>query len=105
MARPPKFSVEMKQRIVLSVLRGELGVSEAARRSGASETSVSKWRDQFVEAGRRGLALTGEPRRSSREAQLQAQVDELTQALGEAHIELRVLRRGGAAAFPTPSWS
>lgn len=31
-------------------------------------------------------------------------VAELTQALGEAHVELRILRRGGAAGFPSGSW-
>lgn len=49
MARPSKFSAENKQQIVLSVLRGEMSLAEAARRHAASETSVSKWRDVFVE--------------------------------------------------------
>jgi transposase-like protein len=51
MARPPMFSVQEKQRIVLSVLRGECTVAEAARRNKCSETSITKWRDQFVQAG------------------------------------------------------
>ncbi|MGI8430545.1 MAG: hypothetical protein ACR2OB_14865 [Solirubrobacteraceae bacterium] len=29
---------------------------------------------------------------------------ELTQALGEAHVELRILKRGGVAGFATRSW-
>jgi transposase len=45
------FSVQEKQRIVLSVLRGEATVAEAARRNKCSETSVAKWRDQFVQGG------------------------------------------------------
>jgi transposase-like protein len=51
MARPPMFSVQEKQRIVLSVLRGEQSVAEAGRRNKCSETSIAKWRDQFVQAG------------------------------------------------------
>jgi transposase len=51
MARPPMFSVQAKQRIVLSVLRGECSVAEAARRNRCSEACVAKWRDQFVQAG------------------------------------------------------
>jgi transposase len=52
MARPSKFTPERKQQqIVLSVLRGELSVAEAGRRFAASETSISKWRDVFVEGG------------------------------------------------------
>ncbi|MGH3341344.1 MAG: transposase, partial [Carbonactinosporaceae bacterium] len=51
MSRPPVFPVEDKIRIVLSVLAGEATVAEAARRNKVSETSVGKWRTQFLEAG------------------------------------------------------
>ncbi len=105
-ARPPKHPVETKLRIVLSVLRGEQSAAEAARRHGVSETSIGKWKDQFLEGGRAGLAAAKERRGpTGREAQLEAQVGELAQALGEAHVELRLARRGGAAGFPMSSWS
>jgi transposase len=42
---------------------------------------------------------------SGRERQLEAQLDELTRALGEAHVELRVLKRGGPLGFPSSNWS
>ena len=56
MSRPPVFPVEDKTRIVLSVLAGEMTVAEAARRNKVSETSVTKWKQQFLESGRAGLA-------------------------------------------------
>jgi hypothetical protein len=40
----------------------------------------------------------------SGEEQLEYDVAELTKALGMAHVELRALRRGGAAGFVTRSW-
>src|SRR5579875_1993537 len=89
MSRPPVFPVEDKVRIVLSVLAGEMTVAEAARRHKVSETSVGKWKQQFLEAGKLGLAAGGSSRPSSREEQLEA----LTTALGEAHVELRVWKR------------
>jgi transposase len=104
MARPPAHSVDFKTRVVLGVLSGELSAAEAARRHGVSETSVAKWKQQFIEAGRAGL---GRERRgpSGRELRLQAQVDELARALGEAHVRLRLAERdGGAAGLPSPSW-
>ncbi len=55
MARPPMFKAQEKQRIVLSVLRGEGSVAEAARRHRCSETSIAKWRES-VRAGRDGGA-------------------------------------------------
>lgn len=44
MSRPPQFPVEVKIRIVLSVLAGEMTVAEAARKNKTSETSVAKWK-------------------------------------------------------------
>jgi hypothetical protein len=48
---PPMLKVQEKQRIVLSVLRGECRVAEVARRNRCAETSVAKRRDQFVQGG------------------------------------------------------
>jgi transposase len=104
MARPSKFSPEKKQQIVLSVLRGEMSLAEAARRHAASETSVAKWRDLFVEGGVAALKSGSRVAPSGREAQLEHELADLTHALGEAHVELRILKRGGVAGFATRSW-
>ncbi len=106
MGRPSKHSVDFKMRVVLGVLRGELSMAEAARRHGVSETSIGKWKEAFIRAGREGLEPRGDGRPRGEEARLAAQVDELTRALGEAHVELRLLRRNrdGAGLPPTPSW-
>ena len=93
MSRPPVFSAEDKVRIVLSVLAGEMTIAEAARRNKVSETSIGKWTQQFLEAGKLGLAAGGSVRPSSREEALAAEVAELTTALGEAHVELRVWKK------------
>lgn len=100
MARPPKHPVDVKLKIVLSVLSGEATQAEAARRHGVSETSIGKWKEQFLLGGRSGLqtgAGAGKP--TGREALLEAEVDDLTRALGEAHVELRAVKRGGAAGM------
>jgi len=99
-ARPPVHSVETKLKIVLSVLSGESSQAEAARRHGISETSIGKWKEQFLEGGRHGLEQGGRAAKpTGREAQLEAEVDDLTRALGEAHVELRALKRGGPAVM------
>jgi len=102
--RPAKHSVDFKLRVVLGVLRGEMTGAEAARRHGVSETSIGKWKDAFIRAGREGLAPKVAGRGSGEEARLVGQLDELTRALGEAHVELRLLRRDGAGLPPTQSW-
>lgn len=92
MGRPSSIPVEKKTRIVLSVLAGEVSIADAARREKVSEQSIGRWKAEFLEAGRSALA-TGRNGPSSREGQLEAQVADLTQAVGEAAIEIRVWKK------------
>lgn len=89
MERPPQIPVEKKTRIVLSVIAGEMSIADAARREKVSEQSIGRWKAEFLEAGKTALAV-GRNGPSSREEQLEAEVVELTQALGEAAVEIRV---------------
>ena len=92
MGRPPVIPPEKKSRIVLSVIAGEVTVAEAARREKVSEQSIGRWKADFLEAGKAALAA-GKSGPSSREEQLVAEVAELTQALGEAAVEIRVWKK------------
>lgn len=92
MTRPPAVPAEEKVRIVLSVLPCEVTVAEAARRAKVSEQSVANWKRQYLEGGRSGI-VAGKSKPSSREQQLEAEVADLTQALGEAHLEARVWKK------------
>ncbi len=100
MVKPSMRSPERKLQVVLSVLRGEVSVAEAARRCGVAEQTVHNWKNAFLEAGRAGLAGP-QRRRSSREAELEVENEELKAALGEAHVQLRVWQKG--AEFLPPS--
>jgi transposase len=95
MGQPPVKSVEDKNRIVLAVLRGEVTIAEVARRENTSQVSISKWRDQFLAGGLEALAQGARHGPSSRELQMAAEVEQLNTALGEAHMELRLWRKGG----------
>jgi transposase len=96
MGHQPTKSVEDKTRIVLAVLRGEVSIAEAARREGTSTVSISKWRDQFLAGGQGALEAGGRSGPSSREQQLAAEIEQLNTALGEAHMELRLWKKGGS---------
>ena len=100
MAKAWKKSPEEKLRVVLSVLRGELLVAAAGRRAGVSEQTVHNWKKAFLEGGRDRLAL-GARRRSARETELEAESEGLKAALGEAHVQLRVWKKG--AEYLPPS--
>jgi transposase len=96
--RKPFRSADEKLQVVLSVLRGEMTQVEAARRLEMSQTTIAKWQKQFLEGAHESLAR-GENAKapaSRRETELQTQIEELTSALGEAYVELRVWRKGGA---------
>jgi transposase len=77
---------------VLAVLAGELSIAEAARKEQVSEQSIGRWKAEFVEAGKTALTA-GKTGPSTREARLEAEVVELTQALGEAAVDLRVWKK------------
>lgn len=98
MGRKPFKSADEKLKVVISVLRGEMTQVEIARRLEMSQPTIAKWQKQFLEGAREALAR-GENAKmpsSKREEELQAQVAELTKALGEAYVELRAWRKGGA---------
>lgn len=103
MGRNPTFSAEQKLTAVLTILRSEMSQVELGRRMEISQTTISKWLKQFTEGGREALSRGDNPRlpSSRKEQELEAQVDELTLALGEAYVELRVWRKGGALYPPT----
>ena len=93
MARPVVLSVEDKFRLVCSVISGEMSIAEAARRSKVSEQSIGNWKRQFLEGGKQGLADGGRPGSNPQQQRLEAEIEELEAALGEAHVELRVWKK------------
>jgi transposase len=89
-----KFTAEQKIQIVLEGLRGEIPVVELCRREGIAPTMYYKWSKAFLEAGKNGLT-----RDTSRDAtadevkQLKQENEQLKQALGEAVLEVKYLKK------------
>jgi transposase len=98
MGRPPTIPPEKKTRIVLAILAGDMSIAEAARKEKVSEQSIGRWKAEFIEAGRTAL-VAGRSGPSSREEQLDAEVVELTQALGEAQWSCGSGRRAPRAGW------
>lgn len=106
MGRPPMYSAEKKFEVVMSILKGEVTQSEIARRMELSQTTISKWLKVFTEAGMEGLSRGNNPPQSATAKQiadLEAQVEDLTTAIGEAYVELRVWRKKGALYPGSPA--
>ncbi len=106
-SRRTKIPAEEKTRLVLAVLAGEMTGAEAARRIVVSTTLVTKWKQQFLEAGAQrmqeipsgsaGAKGTPEQRR------LLIENEQLKLALAEATVQLRIWQRGAALADQVPS--
>ena len=52
-----KFDPETKVSIVLEGLRGETSIAELCRKHQISETMYYKWRDKFLEGGRKAFDM------------------------------------------------
>lgn len=99
MGRPPMYTAEKKFEVVMSILKGEVTQTDVARRMEISQTTISKWLKVFTESGMEGLSRGQAPAPTATArtiSDLQDQVDDLTSALGEAYVELRVWRKKGA---------
>ena len=89
-----KFSAEEKIRIVLEGLRGEIPVSELARREGIAPTVYYRWSKAFLEAGKNGLTKdTHRDTTTDEVRQLKADNDALTRALAEAVLDVQRLKK------------
>ena len=56
MGKPSKLSIEQRTEAVLSLLRREESAVKIARRYGISEQTLYRYRGQFLEGGKAGLA-------------------------------------------------
>ncbi len=84
------WSAEVKEAIVLSVLRGEVSVAEAARQHGANESLIHTWKANFLEGDRSRLA--GE-RQDNGQAVLERENDRLKRIVAEKELELDISRK------------
>lgn len=84
------WSTDVKEAIVLTVLRGELSVAEAARQHGVNESLIHTWKTQFLEAGRARLA-GDKPDQGM--GMLERENDRLKRILAEKELELDISRK------------
>jgi transposase len=89
-----KFSAEEKIRIVLEGIRGEESVAALCRREGIAANQYYRWSKDFLEAGKKRLAGDTVREATSNEVKgLRRETAELKQALAEAVLKNRVLKK------------
>ncbi len=90
MAARKNWPSELKTDIVLAVLGGEATAAELARRHGINESTISRWREQFLAAGQAALNTRAA---DSEKAQLKNENERLKKLLGEKVVELDIVKK------------
>lgn len=95
MGRRSELGIAQRTEAVLALLRREEPGIRIARRFGVSEQTLYRWRDQFLDAGKAGLAAANGQRdpRDRRITQLEQDLAERDRVVGELTIANRVLKK------------
>src|SRR5271157_2782007 len=88
------YSAEEKIRIVLEGLRGEDSIAELCRKEGIAQNLYYRWSKEFLEAGKKRVAGdTAREATSDEVKNLRAEARQLKEALAEATLENRLLKK------------
>ena len=88
------FSAEDKIRIVIAGLRGEDSIADLCRKEGIHQNLYYRWSKEFLEAGKKRLAGDTVREATSHEVKdLRVQTRQLKEALAEATLENRLLKK------------
>ncbi|MBZ4644067.1 MAG: transposase family protein [Deferribacteraceae bacterium] len=83
------IDAETKIAVVLEGLRGETSISELCRKYQISDVTYYKWRDKFLEGGKRAF-LDGD---SGKTNHLEKKVSELERIIGKQAIQIEILKK------------
>jgi transposase len=94
MGRQSNLTSDQRTEAVLCLLRREEPAAKVARRLGISEPTLYRYRDQFLEAGKAGIASGAGKAAADRAAErLEREVAERDRVIGELTIANRILKR------------
>jgi transposase len=91
MGKASNLSGEERLALILESLRNEQSVSDLCREHGISQTTFYKWRDKFLEGGKKALLGNGASSKPSETSQ--AKVKELEQVIGRQTVEIQILKK------------
>jgi transposase-like protein len=95
MGRQSQVEVKERREAVLSLLRREESAAAIARRYQVSEPTLYRWRDEFLSGGEAALG-NGKGKHDSRERrieELEQQLEQRDQVIGELTIANRILKK------------
>lgn len=83
-----KWTVEEKLAIVLEGLKEKRSVAEICREHKISQTLYYRWRDKFLESGKKRL-ING----SSDDNHYRAEIEKLQKIIGKQAIQIEILKK------------
>ena len=83
------WTIEEKVEIVLEGLQGTKPVSQICRERQISQTLYYKWRDKFLEGGRKGL----QGGTNNEEAAYEARIEKLEKIIGRQAVVIETLKK------------
>ena len=96
MGRKSELDARQRRDIVLMMLRKEEPITVLSRRYGVSETTLHRWRDDFLTAGETALAYGHGQKADGRAVEVDRLRKELArrdQVIGELTIANRILKK------------
>lgn len=89
MAERKTYTAEFKKKVVLELISGEKGLMQASREYEIKDTTLSRWKAEFLE---RAASLFG-PVQSSAESEDKKRIVELEQMVGRLTMELEAAKK------------
>jgi transposase-like protein len=83
-----KWTAEEKLAIVMEGLKEKRSVTDICREHKISQTLYYRWRDKFLEAGKRGL-VNG----ASDDNAYKAEIEKLQKIIGKQAIQIEILKK------------
>jgi len=95
MGKKSELTPAERREVVLRALRREDTLAQIAREAGVSENTLCRWRDEFLAGGEAALSgrCAKEDPRTKRIKELEKQLAERDQVIGEITIANRILKK------------
>ncbi len=96
-----RWTTKRKVALVLSIIKGETSIQEAARQHGLMVAEIEEWKERFFLGAENALRA-----RPKEEAALQEeQIKKLKQKIGDLVMDMDILREAAKRHPPTPGTS
>jgi transposase-like protein len=96
-----RWTTKRKAALVLSIVRGETSIQEAARQHGLTVAEIEDWKERFFLGAEN--ALRAKPKDD--EALREEQIKKLKQKIGDLVMDIDILREAAKRHPPTPGTS